>query len=499
VTSLSSRGAVSICVSMSLLLPGCLVTFDPARLRAPECEALPNAASAETFRYRDARCEERLASIDGAVLERFEYMVGDQRRDVTPWGLEHPGIGWVISNYQDGDEYLALATDGHQVHGGTAGDITIVDDQWIFRGAHHALHQIEWTHPAATIGEPGAGTLRIVVQWLIAGGRDHPVYAITYDASALAPTTLLHDTRAPAGDLAFTGRASPVAIDGVAWGDQHRFATIGEPFDMVASGWTYEEENTVPYTMTWSTAEDAEVGLVQTEPYARHPAGGLGSDLWIRWGESDPDGPLPEDFRWPFMLMQYNLEGTPPARSVTPRIAWGSGLGAVGRERYQPYGPPIDATEQPSGFPYQSYSTLVVLGRRSDEAVRRAVEDMEIASDTVVIARQGGQVRTMQVAGVGRDGDVPIVLAPPGWDARYAAWSLLAMGGELEIEIDPPDDRTLRSPLFVIEGMAALRSVRVDGRTLRDDEVLATPTDDAVWVTLRIEIDDVAQVAFAPP
>ena len=100
---------------------------------------------------------------------------------------------------------------------------------------------------------------------------------------------------------------------------------------------------------------DAEMGLVQTQTYLQHDAGGY--QFYPNWGKSDADGPMPEDFNWTYQLNQYEL----PSTTRSKRMAWGSNFGAVGQTSYLAYGDDKNLV----GYPYQSYSLFVVLDKHS--------------------------------------------------------------------------------------------------------------------------------------
>ena len=84
----------------------------------------------------------------------------------------------------------------------------------------------------------------------------------------------------------------------------------------MASGWAYETPNRIPYSMMWTTAPDAEMGLVQTETWEQHDAGGFW--FYSAWGTRDDDGPMPDDWNWPYQLNQYEL----PFQAATRPNDW---------------------------------------------------------------------------------------------------------------------------------------------------------------------------------
>ncbi|HYF63052.1 MAG TPA: hypothetical protein VD886_09595, partial [Herpetosiphonaceae bacterium] len=274
----------------------------------------------------------------GGFLRQYTYSPGAGTRVVNGSSAAHPGFGYTTNHFGvDGGQ----ATLSHGYPGTYAA---------VLRGRHHAIHRFKWRLP---IGGP----VDVTVHWLFATGRDHPLYAVTFDSSPAGPNAVNADTRAPYGDLQWDGGDnSPVA--GVGWGDRYKFRSLNSPVTM-AGGWDYSQPNTVPYVIEYTVSPDAEMGLVQTQTYAQHDAGGYW--LYPKWGTADADGPMPENYNWTYQLNQYEL----PFTTTSKRMAWGSNFGAVGQTAYQAYGD--DKTL--SGYPYQSYSVFVVLDRHSRAAV----------------------------------------------------------------------------------------------------------------------------------
>ena len=241
----------------------------------------------------------------------------------------------------------------------------------------------------------------MIVQWFFATGRDHPIYAITFDLTGVADGAVLADSRVPYGDVQWDGGGG-TPVSGVGWGDRYRFESLDSPISM-ASGWTYETPNRIPYSMMWTTAPDAEMGLVQTETWEQHDAGGFW--FYSAWGARDDDGPMPESWNWAYQLNQYELPF--PGGDASKRLAWGMNYGAVGQSEYPRHGD--DGTA--SGWPFQSYSVAVVLGTHSSAPVAAQARDIESLVDARITASVG-RVRDRGPGGVGRDDEV--MRAVPG-------------------------------------------------------------------------------------
>lgn len=427
---------------------------------ASACGALV-AGDDGSLAWFDARCRARATRLEGSVARFFDYVAGDEARHCSR-GPEYDGFGYVVSHYRD----TAFVEDGSS--GST---------RWLLRGGDHAIWEADWTIPASWLGA-GDGTMRIVVHWLAATGRDHPVYAITYDLSGMAPNAYHGDSRSPYGELGFDGDRDGT-IGGVGWGDRHRFTTLDEPLTKL-NGWDYSAPNVVPYAFEWIADNDAEMGLVQTQTQQRHAAGGY----WFygAWGTTDPDGPMPEDWNWPYQLNQYSFAAGSETSST--RLAWGMNYGAVGGSAYAVLGddPDNPPAGSPSGHPHQSYATFVVLGRHSDRAVLEHVDAVE-RMHGVAITAHAGSVVASGPGGVGRTDDV--AWDPAGWDARYGVWRVHAVDGGLDVTFDTGSGEVV-SPTVVVEGLGGAPAlVGVEGVSLglgSDVRVDVDPAGDA-WLT----------------
>lgn len=175
------------------------------------------------------------------------------------WG--HAGFGYVVSHSIQGNSPLG------KVNAPTSVQPTV------FFGGHHAIHRVELLYDRDK--EPGGQGIKIpvVIEWLVATGRDHPLWSVTWKAGqAINPggqdfDNYRMDSRGPYGSLNFDGAATAAqsdAVGGVAWGDfALRFTTTGEPLTLNSS-WTYNTPNTVNFVRAWTFNKNAEMGIVQT-------------------------------------------------------------------------------------------------------------------------------------------------------------------------------------------------------------------------------------------
>ena len=424
---------------------------------------------ATRYAWRDGVCRSRSAFMVrndvkdptgqfGGYLRRYTSEVDGRARGCDGSTEHHPGFGFTINHYLD-----ASNNDTSNSSKEFAGTYRTV-----LAGRHHALHEYQWTLNL------GGHPVKTTIHWLFATGKDHPLWAITFDTSQIAPNKLNADTRAPYGDLLYDGNAN-AEIAGVMWGDRYRFESLHSPLT-VNSGWDYSVPNLVPFTLTWTSNPDAEMGSVQTQTWQQHDAGQ--GWLYAQWGKRSNSGPMPADWNWTYQLNQYEL----PWTTRSHRLAWGTHYGAVGYSQYPAYGD----DRQLSGYPYQSYSVFIVLGRHSARTVLSQVEQVEAFQD-VKLTASVGQVLTQGPAGVGRPDSASY--QPAGYNPVYATWEVQAASNRAQLTFTS-GAREVDSPVFVLRGYtAAVPPTRVllDGVELKPDmEYFASVDDagDALWLTL---------------
>src|SRR5207253_8442086 len=93
----------------------------------------------------------------------------------------------------------------------------------IFEGRHHVIFRFQQNYPRyCTTGAAAENDIPVTVEWVFSTGRDNPLWAVTWDMSAIPVNTLLDDSRAPYGELLFDGSTTELGhstIAGVGWGD----------------------------------------------------------------------------------------------------------------------------------------------------------------------------------------------------------------------------------------------------------------------------------------
>ena len=441
---------------------------------------LPENYDSDVYRWMDSGQKQRTAVLTrndtpdpggshGGMLRQFRFYVGEQERVATGTGANARWNGWgYVVNHHDN---TSTSTADH------AGSY-----RQVFVGRHHALHEFSWN--ISINGIPVKST----VHWFFSTGRDHPLYAITFDSSAAGSVGMPVDvdSRAPYGDIAWDGDGTGALVDGVKWGDKYKFSSLDEPLT-AQSRWDYTQPNVVPYAMAFSRIADAEMGSVQTLGWQQHNTGGSWfHDNWGHISENRVDTGgfgswrMPANWNWPYQLCQYSMDDTQPTSSK--RLAWGLMYGAVGKLTYPGYG----YERQYSGHSFQSYSVFMIMGRQSNGEVLAQVSQVEqLLQARLSVVR--GQVVSEGLGGVGRTDTVTYPVA--GYNATYGAHELRADAmGHFTLTLDAVGG-DVRNPLFLVRGMTGVPGgLTLDGMALVADQDYFASFDAStgtVWLTLN--------------
>ncbi|MFO1517823.1 MAG: hypothetical protein U1F22_12955 [Lysobacterales bacterium] len=474
----------------------------------------------DRFTWRDSSNRPRVASLahndagagpggtQGGELREFRYETAGGTRVVRASGSGASGFGYVVS-HPNSETYC---TPGH---GDTSSLGHFRSGTWtrLFEGRHHAIFRFQSTYPRyCTTAAPAAEyDLPVTIDWVFATGRDHPLWALTWDLSGVPVDALEDDSRAPYGELLFDGSASEGAhatIAGVGWGDRYRFTTTSAPATYNSS-WTWNTPNTIPYVTLWTGAVDATMGTVQTQPITQQDAGGyFGTDRWNSTSAggaacaAGEDGAsahlLPCSYNWPYQSINYSMGAVIGASDSTPtnntRLAWGTNFGFLGQAAYHIHGsaywggPLPDATAP--GWPKKSYSVFVVLGEHGADPVGATVAQMEVVQGLSLTASIGS-VAGSGPAGVNRADTRAYV--PAGYDPVYAALTFVASANALDASIGVGSG-ILRKPLLVVRNYASAgypSLVRLNGSPLAADvDYFASRRAGAneLWLTLNRDL-----------
>jgi hypothetical protein len=494
-----------------------------AQLLLQEQNVTVDSMVSDRFTWVDASGQLRKASLahnDGQVhpvagsrggeLRELQYETGAGTRVVRASGSGASGFGYVVShpyslaNCVGGDSDL-----GHSYQG------TFTR---VFQGRHHAIFRFQQSYPRnCPNAPPGQQYLvPVTIDWVFATGRDHPLWALTWDLSGVPADRLLDDSRAPYGEILFDGAATEAGhstIAGVAWGERYKFESTTNPVSY-NSAWDYTPLNSVPYVKLWTTDVDATMGTVQTQTMSQQDAGGYYGIF--AWGSSSAilgsaclgqgqDHVMPCDFNWPYQSINYSLDafGDPNGTTFNTRLAWGTNFGFLGQTTYPvmgsadpsiggPVGDGVDPNygaenAYASGWPKKSYSTFVVLGLQSLDPVLAQRIQIETVQNSTLTATVG-TVRTSGPAGVNRSDTV--TYAPAGWNHVYAAWAVQAAGSAVDVNFDAGGG-TLRHPLVIVSGWTTglPSAVRFNGGALAQDvDYFPSTRAGELWLTLNLDL-----------
>jgi hypothetical protein len=191
---------------------------------------------------------------------------------------------------------------------------------------------------------------------------------------------------------------------------------------------------------------------------------------------------MPRDYNWPYQLNQYEIPHQNPVTSK--RLAWGSNFGAVGQTSYPALG---DASSR-SGYPFQSYSVFIAMGKQSTATVAAQVREIETVQRTTLVARAGTVVKAGP-AGIARTDNV--AYRPAGYNHIYSTWELLAdTQNTVDFDMNIAAG-TLRNPIFVIRNYTAAtppEQITVNGVVKRSGVDFFPSVDAAskrLWLTFK--------------
>lgn len=464
----------------------------------------------------------RNTSSGGGLLDRYVYRLANATtRTVNSTASGAGGFGYVVSHLPYVDNCAATPDtqfcESNRVIGddsplglGFTGTYSVK-----FAGRHHAIHEFKTTYPRFTGPHPaGAKFIRydvpVTIQWLFVNGRDHPLWTVTWDWSAVPASLPLAqqiegDARGPYGELDFDGIAnSGNAIGGVAWAvNQQRFITTAAPFTL-NSAWTWNTagDAAIPHHMMWIHNANAQMGVVQTSLLSTHDAGNGGytnnggfQGTTSGAGNACSDAPGYKLFcvwDWPFQSIENNFYGgvnvVPSATTNGRRFAWGAKLGAIGRSAYSNY---VNATVTQAQA--KSYSTFVVLGENGagvnpvGDQVTELQRILKAASPITATASVGTLV-TNGIAGVGRTDMQSYTRA--GYNPVYSTWDISASANKATLNWATTGADSLKNPVVRLLGYSigtAPTSVTFNSTVLvADTDYLASieTAGSTLWITL---------------
>jgi hypothetical protein len=406
------------------------------------------------------------------------------------------GFGYIVSHlvYLSAAYNAAISHDGDDSPLGHGFKGTFTS---LLNGRHHAILRFQLNYPRW--GVPASNTptkynVPVTIDWLIATGRDHPLWSVSYDLSAAPDKAIEADSRAPYGDMAFDGAGSAAGygnnVGGVAWGDHYKFTTTGAAPMTLNSSWTWNQPNTIPYVYLWTQAPapDAEMGIVQSEDIGKQDAGSEFSyPFWTETSATTTGCPgnylMPcVDYQWAY---QANADDADVTAQGDKHLTWGTGYGFQGDSAYEGNDPATTHV----GWPRQSYATYVVLGLHSASVTSAQVAQVENTMDSALSASIGS-VLTSGPAGVNRSDTRQY--QPAGYNRVYGTWDVdVQLSGNAAITLNAAG--SLMNPIFVLHhhSSALPGSVTYDGNAQTADvDYFATvdtsdATDTRLWITVN--------------
>lgn len=462
----------------------------------------------DRFTWKDSSNESRVAVLAhntgqigpggtrGGELRELRYQVDGNTRVVAASSAGPAGFGYVVS-HPDGTEACMA---GPGIDTSSLGHVWTGSFTRVFEGRHHAIFRFTQNYPrycrTGGVAPPSPIYIPVTIDWIVATGRDHPLWAVTWDMNAIAANTLLDDARGPYGELLFDGSATEAGhstIMGVAWGDRYKFTTTTAPVTY-GSSWTWNVANTIPYVKLWTTGVDATMGVVQTQTITQQDAGGyFGTN---RWNSTSAAGNacgglvMPCDYNWPYQSINYSIYG---GQTNNTRLAWGTNFGFLGQSTYYThgsayYGGPLPNTTAP-GWPRKSYSTFIVFGKHTSGPVETQVAQIETIQ-TLTLSTTTGSVVTSGPAGSGDSSNV--TYAPAGYDHVYSALAFSASGNQLDANI-AVGAGTLRKPLIIVRNFTSGSYPTVkfaDATLVSDTDYFASLRSSAseLWITLNRDL-----------
>jgi hypothetical protein len=494
----------------------------------------PKSPKISELSWHDSRGALRTMSLYGYLYQYdFSFVGGDaadpQRvteRSASDDAYGHAGFGYVVShNTVTGNSPLGKANAPSKV------------ETTIFVGGHHAIHRIELTYDRDKEGGGHGVVIPVVIEWLVATGRDHPVWSVTWKMGEVSNPEAVDfdayrmDVRGPYGSLNFDGAGSKAegdVIGGVSWGDAELAFTTTDQELSLASPWTYDAPNSVNYSQAWTKVVNAEMGIVQTVPGDKslgygdyvvgRARGATSAAVYLDKGNCAAFGDarvysMPCINGWPYQLMNYDWDagGAKPIAegTGTKLLAWGSPYGWLGASSFDLF----DYSAQADGRGDRSYATFIVLGpkcrhrgaacdQEGDVALTKA-SVQALAAATITQVTQG-KLAASAATGPGARSEKPLL---NGYNDSYAAYYLDAEADSVAFTFTPAPGKPVDKPVFVLRGVAVANepTITVDG------EARAVNTGDAeagafvsyragakeLWVTLNETLDQKAVISIA--
>jgi len=493
----------------------------------------PAVASTTLLSWKDSRGANRTMTL-GSYLYHYDYSFDDNvqivSRSANDDAYGHAGFGFPVShNSQNGNSPL-----------GKANVPTKIETQ-IFAGGHHAIYRIEMLYDRDKEGGGMGIKIPMVIEWMVATGRDHPIWATTWKVGdAINPGNVNFnayrmDVRAPYGSLNFDGAANKGAgdaIGGVSWGDFGLLFTTTAAQLTMNSPWTYNSANSVCFTRAWTANVNAEMGIVQTRTQDKEMGYGdrvigrertkTSADAFTNKGDCNAFSDaraytMPCVNGWPYQLMNYDWDpgtGKPLNEATgTKLIAWGTPYGWLGASSFDLF----DFSGTANGSGDRAYATFIVLGPKNrfnamsglydaDGDVVTVIKGVEALAAATIGAVGPGTLTTQLPRGPGAS---QLKTLSNGFNDTYAAHYVNADGNKASFTFMPGAGKSVRKPIFVIRNYTAtqLPAITTDGGAISvnsgqaDSGAFVSLNDagDELWITLNRTVTAATAIAVTAP
>jgi hypothetical protein len=433
------------------------------------------------------KCD-RITWLDANGKDRIINIVADNDK-------EKQSAGYICDlSYDAGEKQRreGKGTFGHLVmHGAkknpgwanSLSDTAKVRCEPVFEGPNHALYR------AVMDINSDKGLISATVDYFVRAGRSDFLWAVTFDTSKVEG--MAADTRSPYVEFDWEGvppGGQGGDLSGMGWAAADKqFRTLG---DKVSgnSKWDWTKDCIIPHIIEWKTGAlgDAELGLVQTQTYKQHDAGG---GWWMQAGKSGTK--LPENWNLTYQLNAYQGYSS-------KRATWMMPYGAVGSKTYKTYD-----NKNAVGFPYQSYAVFCILDKYSEGGTDAAIAEMTSVQTTCKLEAAVGAVAEKGPAGAGRTDEADY--KPAGWDPIYATWNVACKDNAADCSLTTGEGgSTLYRPTFVFThytAAAAPTTITLDGAPAKAGTALVSldKAGQRLFVTLTTTVKGKVQIAFTGP
>jgi len=495
-------------------------------------EGVAATTNVNKISWKDARGADR-SMVLGGYLYQYDFTFDDNQTVVTRTANDdaygHEGFGYVVShNDQNGNSPIGKANTPSKIQ------------SRVLAGGHHAFHRVELVYDRDKEGDGNGIKIPVVIEWLVATGRDHPVWSVTWRlGQATNPGTNLDtyrmDCRAPYGSLNYDGaanRGAGDAVGGVSWGDcGFRFATTDAQLTL-NSPWTYDTVNSVNFTRSWTATTNAEMGIVQTRTLDREMGyadrvvgrerGKTSAAAFTNKGDCNGFSDarvysVPCVNGWPYQLMNYDWDpgtGKPAGEATSTKLmAWGTPYGWLGASSFSLF----DNSGNADGRGDRAYATFIVLGPKNrynagtakfdlDGDTAIAIKAVEALSAATVTPIAPTTLATQAPRGPGATDLKTLV---NGYNDTRTAYEVIASGNQAAVTITPAAGKPVKAPIFVVRNYTSgkLPQVTIGGATATVNDGTATSgafvsldeSASELWVTINKTISAATAITIVSP